>query len=174
MNEHVLRHDKHCRLCGSQRIAPVLKLNDTPLEDQFVSDKSIRHPVYPLELALCEDCSYVHLSHVVSPEASYTDYIYVSGVTVGLRNHYDQYAQQIVEGFSVPEKSLVVDLGSNDGSMLASFKRIGMKVVGVEPAGNIASTANQSGLTTINDFFSDEVASHILENYGHFFFQVAL
>jgi hypothetical protein len=166
MNEQVLRHDKHCRLCGSLRITPVLKLKDTPLEDQFVSDKSIKHPVYPLELALCEDCSYVHLPHVVSPEASYADYVYVSGVTVGLRNHYDQYAQQIVESFSVPEKSLVVDLGSNDGSMLASFKRIDMEVVGVEPAGNIAASANKSGLTTINDFFSDEVASHILENYG--------
>jgi hypothetical protein len=166
MSENVLRYDKHCRLCGSQRTTPVLKLNDTPLEDQFVSDKSIKQPVYPLELALCEECSYLHLPHVVSPEASYADYIYVSGVTVGLRNHYDQYAQQIVECFSIPPKSLVIDLGSNDGSMISSFKRINMKVVGVEPASNIAAAANQSGLTTINDFFSDEVASHILESYG--------
>jgi hypothetical protein len=96
MNEQVLRHDKHCRLCGSQRITSVLKLKDTPLEDQFVSDQSIVHPVYPLELALCEDCSYVHLPHVVSPEASYADYVYVSGVTVGLRTHFDQYAKKII------------------------------------------------------------------------------
>lgn len=166
MNEHVLRHDKYCRLCGSQRTTTVLKLKDTPLEDQFVTEKSVKQPIYPLELAICENCSYLHLPYVVSPEVSYKNYIYVSSITVGLRNHYDQYAQQIVEDFSIPEKSLVVDLGSNDGSMLASFKRIGMKVVGVEPAVDIATAANRLGLTTINDFFSDEVATNILANYG--------
>ena len=168
MSEPILRHDTQCRLCGSSHITTVIKLNATPLEDQFVTDdkKSIVQPVYPLELAICEDCGYVHLPHIVNPEASYADYVYVSGVTVGLRNHYDQYAQEIVGDFGTQEGSLVVDLGSNDGSMLASFKHLGMKVVGVEPAGNIAIQANESGLTTINDFFTDAVASQIVAGYG--------
>lgn len=168
MSDQVLRHDKHCRLCGSSRISTVFRLNDTPLEDQFVSEekKMIAQPVYPLELAICEGCGYVHLPHIVNPEASYADYVYVSGVTVGLRNHYDQYAKEIVGDFGTPEGSLVVDLGSNDGSMLASFKRFGMKVVGVEPASGIAIQANESGLTTINDFFTDKVASQILDVHG--------
>ena len=168
MSEHVLRHDKHCRICGSQRISTVLHLNDTPLEDQFVSheNKMMVQPVYPLDLAICEDCGYVHLPYIVNPEASYTDYVYVSSLTVGLRNHYDQYAKEIVKDFKIPKDSLVVDLGSNDGSMLASFKRLGMKVVGVEPASNIASQANEAGLTTINDFFTDGVTSKILEGHG--------
>jgi len=168
MSEQVLRHDNHCRLCGSNRISTILHLNDTPLEDQFVSQqkKSIAQPVYPLELALCENCGYVHLPYIVNPEASYADYVYVSGLTVGLRNHYDQYAKEIVSDFGTPEGSLVVDLGSNDGSMLASFKRLGMTVVGVEPASNIAIQANESGLTTINDFFTDKVAAQILREHG--------
>jgi SAM-dependent methyltransferase len=144
----------------------VFRLNDTPLEDQFLSTDTIAQPVYPLELAMCEDCGYLHLPHIVNPEASYADYVYVSGVTVGLRGHYDQYAEQIAADFKIAGGSLIVDLGSNDGSMLASFKRQGMKVVGVEPAGNIAALANQSGLTTINDFFTDEVASKIVGEYG--------
>lgn len=168
MSEQVLRHDKQCRLCGSSRITTVIHLNDTPLEDQFVSqDKKTRvQPVYPLELAICEGCGYVHLPHIVNPEASYADYVYVSGVTVGLRTHYDQYAKEIIGDFGTPTGSLVVDLGSNDGSMLASFKRMGMKVVGVEPAGSIAAQANEAGLTTINDFFTDKVAKKILESHG--------
>lgn len=166
MSEKVIRHDKHCRLCGSDRITTVFKLNDTPLEDQFVSTDKLVQPVYPLELAMCEGCGYLHLPHIVSPEASYADYVYVSGVTVGLRGHYDQYAQQIVSDFGIARDSQVVDLGSNDGSMLASFKRLGMNVLGVEPAGNIAALANQSGLATINDFFTDEVASNIVKEYG--------
>lgn len=168
MNEQVLRHDQHCRLCSSRSISTVFHLNDTPLEDQFVSEenKEIIQPVYPLDLAICNDCGYVHLPYIVSPEASYSDYAYVSSVTVGLRNHYDQYAQEIVHEFGIPAGSLVVDLGSNDGSMLASFKRMGMTVVGVEPASCIADQANESGLTTINDFFTGEVASQILERHG--------
>lgn len=166
MSDKVLRHDTQCRLCGSGRITTVFRLNDTPLEDQFLVTDSIAQPVYPLELAICEDCGYLHLPHIVSPEASYADYVYVSGVTVGLRGHYDQYAKDIVSDFKIADGALEVDLGSNDGSMLASFKKLGMKVLGVEPAGSIAALANRDGLTTINDFFTEQVASKIVTEYG--------
>jgi hypothetical protein len=168
MTENILRYDKHCRLCGGYKISTIMHLNDTPLEDQFVSqqDLNIAQQVYPLDLALCEDCGYVYLPYIVSPEASYSDYVYVSGLTVGLRNHYDMYAQNIINDFEISKNSLVVDLGSNDGSMLSSFKRLDMNIIGVEPASNIAAIANESGLTTINDFFTDEVASKILDMYG--------
>jgi len=168
MSQKVLRHDTHCRVCGSRSTKTVLRLNETPLEDQFVRPESrdVHQPVYPLELAICQDCGYLHLPYVVNPEASYKDYVYVSGVTVGLRNHYDDYARDIIKDFDIPERSLVVDLGSNDGSMLASFKRAGMKVVGVEPAKAIAEQANEAGLPTINDFFTDAVAAKILSEYG--------
>jgi SAM-dependent methyltransferase len=138
------------------------------MEDQFVSaDKlSIVQPVYPLDLAMCDECGYVFLTHIVNPKASYADYVYVSALTVGLRNHYDHYAEKIVRSFVVPKGSLIVDLGSNDGSMLASFIRLGMKVAGVEPAAAIAARANQSGLTTINAFFTEDVVQQILSNHG--------
>lgn len=168
MESDVVRLDKQCRICGGSELATVFKLQDTPLEDQFVSEqnKDMPQPAFPLELAICEGCGYVFLPHIVSPEASYNDYIYVSSVTTGLRNHYDRYAEEIVSQFGVPAGSLVVDLGSNDGSMLASFKRLGMQVVGVEPAGGIASQANAAGLTTINDFFSGAVAGRIAKEHG--------
>ena len=166
MSDKVLRHDKHCRLCNSDRITTVFRLNDTPLEDQFLVTDTIAQPVYPLVLAMCEDCGYLHLPDIVSPEASYADYVYVSGVTVGLRGHYDQYAEQIAADFGIAAGSLIVDLGSNDGSMLSSFKRLGYRTLGVEPAGNIARLANQQGLETINDFFTETVARKIAAEYG--------
>lgn len=168
MNQKVLRHDKHCRVCGSGYIKTVMHLNDTPLEDQFVRPefKDLNQPVYPLDLAICQDCGYVHLPYVVNPEESYADYAYVSGITVGLRNHYDDYAKEITKDFQIPRDSLIVDLGSNDGSMLASFKRTGMKVLGVEPARGIAEQANAAGLPTINSFFTDDVVSKILKDHG--------
>ncbi len=166
MSQQAIRHDKHCRICGSEKVETVFKLTDTPLGDEFVRIENITQPVYPLELAMCLDCGYVYLPYIVNHEASYVDYVYVSGITVGLRSHYDEYAQEIVANFGLQPDSLIVDLGSNDGSMLASFKRSGMKVLGVEPATNIALQANQSGLPTINDFFTDKVASQILDEYG--------
>jgi len=168
MSQGVVRHDENCRLCGSNRINVVLKLRDTPLEDQFVREEAIEieQPLYPLEVALCDSCGYVYLPHLINPTFSYADYVYVSGVTVGLRDHFNQYAKSIVEDFRVPIESLAIDLGSNDGSMLASFKALGMKVLGVEPASSIAEHANKMGLTTINGFFSDTVAREILALNG--------
>jgi hypothetical protein len=168
MEKQILRHDKQCRLCGSKNLALLLQLNETPLEDQFVNQekKNIPQPVYPLELAICLACGYVHLPYIVSPEASYADYVYESGVTVGLRNHYDEYAKKIVYDYKVSKDSLAVDLGSNDGSMLASFKALGLEVVGVEPAEAIANHANTCGLPTINNFFTEDVAALILEERG--------
>lgn len=168
MSGKVLRHDTQCRVCGSGRIETVFRLSATPLEDQFVRREcmDLIQPVYPLELAICLDCGYVHLPYVVNPEASYVDYAYVSGVTVGLRNHYDAYAREIARDFDIPEGSLIIDLGSNDGSMLASFNRAGMKVLGVEPAQAIAAQANEAGFPTVNGFFTDDVASKILKDHG--------
>ena len=164
-----IRNDTQCRICESIDIDTILKLNDTPLEDQFFDEsrKHIEQKVFPLELAICNNCGYVHLPYVVNPEESYIDYIYKSGVTPGLRSHYDEYAKKIVTKYNIKKKSLIVDLGSNDGSMLASFKRQKMNVVGVEPAKLIAEHANQSGVETINDFFTDEVVLKILSSYGH-------
>lgn len=168
MPDQVLRHDAACRLCGGTAIATVFRLQPTPMEDQFVTAErmAVPQPVYPLELALCEDCGYVHLPHIVNPEESYPDYIYESGVTVGLRHHYDQYAREVAAEFGTPAGALLLDLGSNDGSMLASFKRLGMKVVGIEPAQAIARHACEAGLTTINDFFTDAVAARVSSEYG--------
>ena len=166
--QDVLRYDQSCRLCLSDRVITVLQLTPTPLEDQFVAEvkRAQVQPVYPLDLAICESCGYVYLPYVVSPDASYEDYAYVSSVTVGLRGHYDEYANDVARDFAVLPNSLAVDLGSNDGSMLASFKRLGFRALGVEPAARIAKQANRAGLSTINDFFTAEVVSRIVTDHG--------
>jgi hypothetical protein len=163
-----IRKDILCRICGSSDIETILKLNDTPLEDQFVDEanKNLEQKAYPLELAICNYCGYVHLPYVIDPEESYVDYLYKSGVTPGLRSHYDEYAKEIISKYNIQKDSFIVDLGSNDGSMLSSFKKQKMKVVGVEPANLISEHANQSGVETINDYFSDEVVSQIVSSFG--------
>ena len=168
MKSEPLRHDTRCRLCGSDAIATVLKLKPTPAEVMFVPKEAIQTPqgVYPLEVALCRACGYLHLPYVLSPELSYAGYLYVSKITLGLSRHYDEYAQQILDLTKAEPQSLVVDLGSNDGTMLAAFKRRGMRVLGVEPAKAIAHAASEAGIPTIADFFSDRVVDDIAKTHG--------
>ncbi len=168
INKRIIRKDVSCRICKSDNIETILELNDTPLEDQFVDElhKHIEQKTFSLELAICKNCGYTHLPYIINPEVSYVDYLYKSSVTPGLRAHYDKYAKNIVDKYNINKKSLVVDLGSNDGSMLASFKKQDMSVVGVEPASSISDYANQSGIKTINDYFSSKVALEILADYG--------
>lgn len=154
-----------CRICKSNDIQIILKLKDTPLEDQFLQKKKYQ-PLYPLEVAMCQNCSYVFLPHVINPDTSYDDYIYESSVTVGLEDHYKTYAQEIIKSYKIKKNSLALDLGSNDGSMLKAFLKEDMKVLGVEPAKKISDFANEIKLRTINNFFSEELARKIIKEEG--------
>jgi hypothetical protein len=168
MAKEPIRHDRSCRLCGSDQIVTVFHLVPTPPEDRFVSKEQTQDPqdVYPLDLALCEVCGYVHLPYVLNPEISYPDYIYVTKVTLGLRSRYQEYADNILAMMQLENGALVVDLGSNDGSMLGAFQNRSMSVLGVEPAHAIGRAANAAGIPTIVDFFSDKVREQILQEHG--------
>ena len=168
MTVEPIRHDATCRLCGSSEITTVFKLNPTPPEDGFVSIENLHtlQDTYPLDLALCEHCGYLHLPYILNPEISYADYFYVTKVTLGLSNHYQEYADRILGLVQPPKGSLVVDLGSNDGTMLEPFKRRGMKVLGVEPAQAIAKAANEAGIPTVADFFMDSAVEKVIREYG--------
>ena len=160
-----MKNLKKCRVCNSENFTIVLKLKDTPLEDEFLKRK-IYQPTFPLELAICNECFYVFLPYVVSPNLSYKDYMYESSVTVGLNNHYDEYAKEIVQSNNISPKSLAIDIGSNDGSMLRSFHKQKLRALGIEPAKEISKQANDKNLRTINDFFSLELAHKIFKKEG--------
>lgn len=168
MKNHPIRHDRHCRVCNEDRITTVFKLKPTPPEDQFIAKEKLNiiQECYALDLAICDSCGYLHLSHILHPEISYPDYIYETKVTLGLGNHYQSYADEVIALFPKSKDELVVDLGSNDGTMLKAFANRKLNVLGVEPGRAIAKTANEAGIPTINDFFSKKVVYEILKNYG--------
>jgi hypothetical protein len=168
MKLQAIRHDTQCRICKGDKITTVLNLKPTPPEDQFISKDHLNTPQesYTLDLALCEDCGYLHLPHILNPEISYPDYIYVTKVTLGLENHYQSYADEILSMVQLSGDALAIDLGSNDGTMLQAFKNRDLKVLGVEPGRLIAKAANEEGIPTINDFFSGKVTENIVSEHG--------
>lgn len=145
-----------CRLCKSKDLEKVLPLTPTALCDAYLNSNSIDkvQEIYPLDLFLCLDCGYVHLPYVVDPEIIYRDYIYVSTSSLGLSKHFQDYSEEVLRRVNPSMSGLVIDLGSNDGTLLKFFKNKGMPVLGIEPANEIAKKASKEGVDTIPEFFN--------------------
>ena len=159
-----------CEICGSKSINVALNFNPSPLGDIYLPShkKHLSKKLYPLNLYNCVKCGYLSLVEKVNPRLSYTNYIYESKTTVGLLSHYDSYAREICKRLKLSNKDKILDIGSNDGSMLSSFKKNGLFVLGVEPASGIAKIANNHGLKTINGYLDNATRSNILKRYGTF------
>src|SRR5277367_6609748 len=127
---------KTCRLCGEEKLTLVLELAPTPPANAFVSREELDkpQPTFPLDVFFCEDCRHVQLLDVVDPSVLFKNYVYVSGTSPAFVAHFESYARGILDRFKPAPGSLVVDIGSNDGTLLRFFQQAGMKVLGVDPA----------------------------------------
>lgn len=157
-----------CRACNSSRLMTFLQLGPTPVPNGFL-EAHHRHKAekfYPLDVCLCQDCGLVQLAHVVSPKVMFKNYVYIPSTSETMRNHFDSLARQAVKKVAAKDESLVVDIGSNDGTLLKSFRNLKMKTLGIDPAENLAKKANMEGITTICALFTKELASKIKKKYG--------
>ncbi|MDI6783514.1 MAG: methyltransferase domain-containing protein, partial [bacterium] len=121
---------------------------------------------YPLEVCICKKCYLVQLHHVVYPEVMFKDYVYITGASEPMKEHFDQLAADVVKKYQLDKNSLVIDIGSNDGTLLNRFAHLGIPVLGIEPAKNIAELAEKQGVRTLNLFFSEETAKKVVRDYG--------
>jgi|TARA_B100000795_G_C22805111_1_gene444326 SAM-dependent methyltransferase len=156
-------------MCDSNRLLKTFSLSPTPPGNDFLSKEELgRHEqLYPLDLYFCEDCYHLQLGHVVSPLVLYQkNYTYVSATSKQFVNHLKNYAEDMIKKFNLKPNSLVIDIGSNDGTCLGFFQDNGMKVLGVDPATEIAQKATKNGVNTIADFFSYNLSMSLREKYG--------
>lgn len=161
-----------CRLCGSKDVSVAVSLASMPIATPnfSVPGATPDDPIYtqeaPLDLYLCHDCGHVQILHVGNREFQYNDYVYTTSSSLGLNEHFAAYAAEVVEELALRAGDLVVELGSNDGTLLRYFKNKGMQVVGVDPARRIAHEATQSGIETLPTFFSAATAEAIRGTHG--------
>ena len=155
-----LRTREDCRLCGSRQLDQALSLNATPLANAFVTDRelAVPQPRFPLNLWLCRACGHLQLRDVVDPELLFRNYVYVSGTSPVFVEHFRRYAEAMLAFTRMPAGSAVVEIGSNDGTLLRLFQQAGMRVLGVDPARAIAAQATASGISTRPDFFTPDLA----------------
>jgi len=157
-----------CRLCESTQLDEVLKLEPTPPANAFVPAQlvGVAQPVFPLDVFFCQSCGHVQLLDVVDPKILFENYVYVSGTSPVFVKHFEDYTNDILARFHPPEKSLVVDIGSNDGTLLRFFQKAGHTVLGIDPAREIASRASENGIETKCGFFTPALAKSIRQEVG--------
>lgn len=157
-----------CRLCGSADLHEVFKLVPTPTGDSYLPAEM--HPEtldsFPLDLFQCRRCGHAQLGALVDPAEIYANYLYTTSVSLGLTEHFRAYADAVCAKLALRPGSLVIDIGSNDGTLLRAFQAKGMKVLGVDPAREIARRATESGIPTLNAFFTPEVATRLVREHG--------
>lgn len=144
-----------CRCCSSNDLLMLLDLNVQPLANSYHNNKCLQEQ-FPLQLMLCRNCFHLQLSVVVDPSIMFSHYLYVSGTTQTLKEYFDFFAQftkhRYIEHFQHNPTS-VLDIASNDGSQLDSYKRIGINTTGIDPAKNLCPICESKHHNTICDFF---------------------
>jgi len=152
------KHLNECLCCGSDRLKLVLDLKEQPLANSFKKTAEESEPQFPLQLNICEDCTHLQLSHAVNPDLLFKNYLYVSGTSQTLRNYFDWFAKRTLEYFEIPPQT-VLDIACNDGSQLNSFKALGLKTFGVDPAENLHALSNANH-EVVCDYFKEKYVYH--------------
>jgi len=158
-----------CQICGSENLELVLDCGHQPLCDSLIPQGRLGEPetYFPLRQFRCPSCTNNQLDYIVDGSAVYhPDYPYRTGVTKELSVYQYAIADELITRYGLKGRSLVVDIGSNDGTLLKGFKAKGVPVVGVEPT-RIALIAREDGVETVQAFFNEEVARQILSSHGH-------
>jgi len=161
-------HREICRLCESRHLACVLKLEPTPPANAFVPPELVTTPQqrFPLDVWMCRACKHVQLLDVVDAGELFSDYVYVSGTSPVFVAHFRKYASSVQKVARLAPGDLVVDVGSNDGTLLRFFVDAGQRVLGVDPADAIAQAATRSGIETLPEFFTVPLAERVRTQYG--------
>ena len=154
-----------CRVCDGG-LVHYLSLGLSPLANNLNDEKDYSNDLYPLDLNFCEKCSNSQLSVVVPAEKMFDNYLYLSSTSEQFKNHFVNTAKELKDDLDLNNKSIVVDIGSNDGVFLDPMEKLGIKSIGVEPAKNIAKIANSRKLTTIPEYFDKKTVNNILKKYG--------
>jgi nucleoside-diphosphate-sugar epimerase len=155
-----------CRSCDNTNLKRVISLGYQPLANNLLNKKNEKHELYPLEMNYCPNCHNCQLSVAVDPKKMFSNYLYTSSTSLSFRNHFIEAAKKYAKQLKLkPNKSYIIDIGSNDGVALKPFKDHGFKkILGIEPAKNLAKIANKNKIKTFNGFLESKNLKKIKGN----------
>ena len=156
-----------CRSCKNGNLEPVLDLGEQPPSNSFLKTQDLTklEKKYPLALLFCKDCFLLQLSCSVDPHELFSDYVYVSSTSRSLREHLGSLARTVFDYIKPKVDELVIDIGSNDGTLLKGYRGLTENILGIEPS-SVADIAMAEGIRTHKAFFSTRTAGEVVERYG--------
>ena len=155
-----------CRSCGNKDLKRVVSLGYQPLANNLLNKQDQKCELYPLEVNYCYKCHNCQLSVAVDPKKMFSNYLYTSSTSKSFRQHFINAAKKYINNFKLnKKKSYIIDIGSNDGVALKPFKELGFKkILGIEPAKNLAKLANKNKINTFNGFLIKKNLKKIKKN----------
>ena len=156
-----------CHSCGSEDLKEILDLGTMALANAFLKKDELDKPeiTVPLAVYFCRQCGLLQLLCEVDPAILFRDYDYLTSASAPLAKHFEEMAAYLVERFITNKDDLMVEIGGNDGVLLAAAKG-SCRILNVDPAENVAKLAEAKGIPTVNDFFGERVAQEIVKQYG--------
>lgn len=158
----------HCPICGGNNIKPFLDLGNQPpandLKDSV--DSALNCSRFGLSLLICDECLYVWLPNKVSPEKLFSNNTYLTGVSSQTRDDMGDFAEDCLRTCNISKESAVLDIASNDGTLLSYFKQEGCRVLGVDPSKPAYEIAIANGIDTMNRLFDSDTAESIITAHG--------
>ena len=161
------RGEFFCRGCLGKNLFSALDLGKLPIANELLLSSEGEIEKFPLHLRICTDCGLGQVADVVTPERIFRDYRYLSSLSTTFLKHASDFVSEQVDRNTFLPHDWVLEIASNDGYLLKNFISYGIRVVGIEPAENVAATSRSLGIDTISEFFSSQLARELLARYGY-------
>lgn len=157
-----------CLICGGDKLVKYLDLGKSALANSFLKKSELqkKERLFPLQVFYCKDCHLAQLTELVDRKILFANYNFFSSASSPLEDYFKQYVIDLKKNFPVQSNDFVVEIGSNDGILLKNFDQTKTKILGIDPAKNIAKIANQNGIKTLPIFFNTKSGIKIAKDYG--------
>jgi SAM-dependent methyltransferase len=157
-----------CQVCDSPDLDPILFLGYLPPVNTMpvIGSPLAEQPAYPAEMLFCKNCTLAQLGLIVDPAILFPpSYPYTSGTTKILRENFAELSREVDSLYPLKPKQLIIDIGSNDGTLLSNFQKNGVRVFGIEPT-NAAKLAIERGILSMISFFNKDTAERAAAEQG--------
>lgn len=159
---------QNCRVCGG-KLELIISLGKIPIVNYFPNAKEAKNQKrYPLDVYFCTNCSLVQLGYIISPEKVFKNSHFLTSAASPLVQYLEKFAETLISSSGLKKSGRILDIGTNDGSLLNAFKKRGFEVLGVEPSRLACSLGRDKGIEILNDFFNFALSEKILRSYGKF------
>ncbi len=155
-----------CILCNEKSVKDFINLGKTALANNLINIPKLKIKKYPLIVGKCSNCEHIQLSYLPNPILMFKNYLYLSSASSTLTNHLKNIPIAVNKLSKIKKKDLVIDIGSNDGTLLSGYDKFGPTKLGVEPAKNLAKYYKNKKNNLINDFFNFKIAKKIKKKFG--------